>query len=54
MILLRQKSNDFDERDVGMNCYRIAAFVIAVAVIASVSADAVRMVKALSAHPTPL
>ena len=36
IILLRQKSNDFDEGDVGMNCYRIAAFVTAVAVMASV------------------
>lgn len=36
IILLRQKSNDFDEGDAGMNCYRIAAFVTAVAVMASV------------------
>ena len=36
MILLRQKTNDFDKGDVGMNCYRITAFVIAVAVMASV------------------
>ena len=33
---LRQTYNVFDEGDVGMNCYRIVAFVIAVAVMASV------------------